>query len=188
MRGTERARTWLLQGIVLAGLGVVIALGWRERERFTPIERGALAPAYAAATLDGDTVSLESLRGRVVLLNVWATWCAPCRWEMPALERLYRAYRDRGLEVAAVSVDAAPGQIGLFNAAGGEVRSMVDELGLSFTILLDPEGIVQRRFGVTGLPTTFLIGRDGRVVDVVLGPVRWDEPPYTDIVERALEG
>lgn len=178
----ERARIWLVRILIVAGLGVVVALGWIERDRFTPLEPGRGVPAYAAPTLAGDTLDLADLRGRVVLLNVWATWCEPCRWEMPALERVHRRLRERGLEVVAVSVDALPG------AADGPVRAMIDELGLSFTVLLDPAGEVQRRFGVAGLPTTFLIDREGRLIDRVLGPVHWDEPPHVDAIDRALGG
>jgi peroxiredoxin len=182
----ERTRSWLQTGVILAALAVVVALGWRERQRFAPVGPGDRAPTYAAPSLAGDTVSLESLRGRVVLLNVWATWCAPCRWEMPAIERLHREYRDQGLEVVAASVDVVPGGIDALRAPDGPVARMVDELGLTFRILLDPAGEVQDRFGVAGLPTTFLIDRDGRIVERVLGPARWDEPPHRDRVLRVL--
>jgi thiol-disulfide isomerase/thioredoxin len=173
---------WLGKGALMAALGGALVLGWQGRGRFFPAEAGGLAPAYAAPTLAGDTLALEALRGRVVLLNVWATWCAPCRTEMPALERLYRRFRARGLEVVAVSVDAAP-----LGSAADVVRPMVEELGVSFPILLDPDGVVSRRFGVTGLPTTLLIGRDGRVLDRLLGPAPWDEAPYAETIRRALE-
>ncbi len=185
---TERARGWLLRALAFAALAAVIALGWARRDRFAPVGVGDRARAYAAPSLAGDSVSLASLRGRVVLLNVWATWCEPCRWEMPALERLQRTLRDRGLEVVAVSVDAAPGGPAALAAPGGAVRAMVEELGLSFTVLLDPAGEVRRRFGVTALPTTFLIDRHGIVVERVVGPARWDESPHADRVREVLEG
>lgn len=178
----ERMGRWIVRAAVAAAVAGVIALGWAQRRRFAPVTAGDRAPAYAAPSLAGDTVSLGALRGKVVLLNVWATWCAPCRWEMPALDRLHRALRDRGLEVVAVSVDAAPG------GPDGAVREMVEELGLSFTVLVDPAGEVRRRFGVSGLPTTFLIGRDGTVLERVLGPARWDRAPHADRVREALEG
>lgn len=182
-----RVQGWLIRGVVTVALGIMVALGWTERERFTPVEARRRAPAYAAPSLTGDTVSLEALRGRVVLLNIWATWCPPCRWEMPALERLHRELHDEGLEVVAVSVDAAPGELDFVGKPGGDVRALVRDLGLTFTILLDPQGEVQRRYGVVGLPTTFLVGRDGRVVERVLGPARWDEPPHADRIRELLE-
>jgi peroxiredoxin len=180
-------RRWLPRGVVLAVVAGLMLFGWRARDRFTPVAAGALAPAYAAPSLRGDTVSLAALRGRVVLLNVWATWCAPCLREMPAMHRLQAALRDDGLEVVAVSVDAvAPGPDRL-ERARARVGAYVDELGVDFTVLLDPAGEVQRLFGVTGLPTTFLIDRDGRIAAKVLGAVDWDEPPHLDRVQRLLE-
>ncbi|HEX7052077.1 MAG TPA: TlpA disulfide reductase family protein [Longimicrobiales bacterium] len=183
----ERMRSRLLTALVLAGIGVVVVLGWLERDRFTPAETGHRAPAYAAPSLAGDTVSLRSLRGRVVLLNVWATWCPPCRWEMPALNHVYRELHDQGLEVVAVSVDAAPGGIEALSAADGSVRKLVDKWGLDFDVLLDPQARVQRLFGVTGLPTTFIIGRDGEIVGKVLGPLPWDAPLHLDRLRQLLE-
>lgn len=178
---------WLVNGLVLAALGAVIALGWSRREATAPVVQGSVVPAYAAPALDGETVSLESLRGRVVLFNVWATWCPPCRWEMPAMERLHQALHAEGLEVVAVSVDALPGEVDHAGRPGGNVAAMVDELGLSFTILLDPRGEVMRRFGVQGLPTTYVIDREGKVVRRVLGPVHWDAPPHLDLIRELLE-
>ncbi|HEX6938732.1 MAG TPA: TlpA disulfide reductase family protein [Longimicrobiales bacterium] len=183
-----RFRGWLPHGLVFAALAGLITLGWLRRDRFDPVAAGDRAPDYAAVTLAGDTLSLASLRGNIVLLNVWATWCAPCRREMPALERLYRALRDRGLRIVAVSVDAAPGGVDALGNPGGDVRAMVRDLGLSFTVLLDPRAEVRRRFGVNALPTTFLIDRSGRIVERVLGPAPWDEPPYADRVRALLEG
>ncbi|MBI4409843.1 MAG: TlpA family protein disulfide reductase [Gemmatimonadetes bacterium] len=183
---TERTRNWLLTGILAAALGAWIALGWAQRERFSLVQPGDVAPPFAAPALTGDTVRLEDLRGRVVLLNVWATWCAPCRWEMPALERLSAELAPQGLAVLAVSVDAPLGGVDALGNPGGDVRAFVAELGLTFTVLLDPRAQIQRRYGVTGLPTTFLIGRDGRVVRKVFGPARWDEPPHSADIRALL--
>ncbi len=180
----QQAKVWALRGVVVAGLVGAIVFGWSERDRFAPVTVGDPVPAYAAPSIDGDTVSLDSLRGNVVLVNIWATWCAPCRWEMPALNRLHRELRGRGFEVVAVSVDAAPIEEGGRDAVGAMVR----DLGLEFRVLRDPNAEVQRLFGVTGLPTSFLIDRDGVIVDRVLGPARWDEPPFAERIRELLEG
>jgi peroxiredoxin len=186
-RRRPAAGRWLVRGMLLAGVAALLLLGWRARERFAPVVAGTPAPAYAAPSLQGDTVSLAALRGRVVLLNVWATWCTPCLREMPAMHRLQAALRDDGLEVVAVSVDAvAPGPDRL-DRARARVGEYVAELAVDFTVLLDPAGEVQRLFGVTGLPTTFLIDRDGRIAARVLGAVDWDVPPHLHRVQRLLE-
>jgi cytochrome c biogenesis protein CcmG/thiol:disulfide interchange protein DsbE len=181
-------RNRLVTGGVLVGVGVLIAIGWAQRDRFAPTEVGARAPEFTARSLEGDSLSLESLRGQVVLLNFWATWCAPCRREMPSMQRLYRELKSRGLEVVAVSVDAAPGGVEALAAPGGKVREFVEEYGLTFRVLLDPNGKVEQRYRATGLPTTFLIGRDGRIRDKVIGGVEWDEPAYAERVRRLLDG
>lgn len=184
---STRMRSWLINGATIVALGAVIAIGWAKRKETAPVGQGSIVPEYTALALDGDSVSLDELRGRVVLLNVWATWCPPCRWEMPAMQRLHQSLHAEGLEVVAVSVDARPGEVDHYGRPGGDVAKMVDELGLDFRVLLDPRGTVQRRFGVQGLPTTFVIDREGRVARKVMGPVHWDASPYLDLIRELLE-
>jgi cytochrome c-type biogenesis protein len=117
---------------------------------------GSPVPVYGAAILYGDTVALASLSGDAVLLNVWATWCAPCRYEMPGLQALHEEYASQGLRVLGVSIDA--------RRADTEVRAFTREVGVTFPILLDPEGQVTRSFQMTGVPETFLIDRRGQIV------------------------
>lgn len=184
---TERVRDVLVRGTIVVALGVVVAMGWRHQRR-GPVVAGTLVPAFRAESVAGDTVSLASFRGQVLLVNAWATWCVPCREEMPALERLYRRLGPRGLRIVAVSEDLdSPGGLG---SAGvrATVRAFVQSEGLTFPVLLDPAGQLQDSWGIPGLPTTFLIGRNGRVVRRLLGAKRWDEPPYSTDVETLLEG
>ncbi|HSJ05076.1 MAG TPA: TlpA disulfide reductase family protein [Longimicrobiales bacterium] len=116
---------------------------------------GERVPSYSARDLEGRSVELRELRGEVVLLNVWATWCFPCRREMPALERLHRELGDRGLRIVAVSIDAA--------SATRDIREFVEEHGLTFDILHDPAQDVTRHFNTIGVPETFLIDAQGRL-------------------------
>ncbi len=183
---TRQTRDWLVRGTVVAALAVVVVLGWRS-QRGGPIVAGSRAPEFRAESLAGDTISLASLRGHVVLLNAWATWCAPCREEMPALEKLYRELGPKGLRVVAVSEDAAPAGVEAA-ASRRDVASFARELGLTFPVLLDPSGRLQEGWGIIGLPTTYLIGRDGRVVRRLLGPKQWDAPPYSTELRSLLEG
>jgi cytochrome c-type biogenesis protein len=148
-------------------------------DRFRPIQVGDRAPAYSAATLSGDTVSLAALAGQPVLLNVWATWCAPCREEMPGLQALHERYHERGLRVVGVSVDS-PG-------SEGPIRQFMDELGVTFTVLFDPADAVSRTFRTAGVPETFLIDADGRIAHRWIGRFEPLEAATIGRIERALE-
>jgi cytochrome c biogenesis protein CcmG, thiol:disulfide interchange protein DsbE len=133
------------------------------------------APDFTLPTLAGGSVRLSDLRGRVVLLNFWATWCVPCRTEMPAIEELYQRYRDRGLEVLAINLDVL---------STASVEAFAKEVGVTFRVALDPSWSTARAYSVIGLPTTYLIDRSGKAVVREVGAREW-----TDGVSRmAVEG
>jgi len=169
-------RTW--GALLVAGLlGGACAPGGMD-EVIRPIT-GELAPAYAATTLDGDTVSLESLRGSVVLLNFWATWCAPCRFETPFLQSLAEEYQADGLRVVGVSMDTGdPGDI---------IREFVEEYGVTYTILTDPQMMGMEIYQILGLPGTFLIDRDGVLRWMRYGPVNENDNDFLQAVADALQ-
>jgi peroxiredoxin len=127
---------------------------------------GYPAPDFTLPDLNGRLHHLSQYRGKVVFLNLWATWCPPCRMEMPAMERLHQRLRGRDFVMLAVSADE-----------GGKdaVAPFVAEMGLTFPVLLDPDGRLSPRYGVTGYPETFLIDRNGQVVNHTIGPADWDE-------------
>jgi peroxiredoxin len=179
---------WALWRIVTlaAALGLMGFL-WTQRSRFAPLEVGATIPSYSATKLDGGELSLDALRGKVVLLNVWATWCVPCVTEMPALERLYRQFRNDGLEIVAVSVDAGFGQTDDLGRPGGDVRAFVKERDLTFTVLLDPQRRVERLFQLVGVPTTIVIGRDGRIARKAVGIEAWDDQEHQAEMRQLLK-
>jgi cytochrome c biogenesis protein CcmG, thiol:disulfide interchange protein DsbE len=145
---------------LLAAVGLATAACVEPPGRVAVGER---VQSYAARDLEGRTLDLSDLRGEVVLLNVWATWCFPCRREMPALERLHRELGGRGLRIVAVSIDAA-------NAVR-DIRQFVDEYGLTFDILHDPAQDVTRHFNTIGVPETFLIDAQGRLQRHWLGRI-----------------
>lgn len=131
------------------------------------VDIGLPAPAYAARSMAGDSVSLAQLRGRPVLLNVWATWCIPCLTEVPVVERLYQRYSPQGLTVVGVDVDNA-----------GNVRTVQQYMTLhdmTYPVWLDPEKQVLRDFIAIGVPATFLIGRDGTLLYKHMGPLQDDD-------------
>lgn len=113
------------------------------------------APSYAQTTLEGEPLDLAQLRGEVVLLNVWATWCEPCKQELPELGRLHQAHATDGFTVVAVATDA--------QRNAGKVRRMAADYGLAFPVIHDAKNEVMKAFEVVGFPTSVLIGRDGTV-------------------------
>lgn len=183
----ESRRQWMVVGGVLLLLAALVGLGWANRGRFLPVEVGSRAPGFAATDLRGRPVSLDgAIDGEsVVLLNIWATWCGPCRAEMPSMQRLHDRLADEGLRIVAVSVDDPR----LPSGADAEgVAAFARDLGLTFPIWLDPTGEVQRLYWTTGVPESFLIDRDGRIVRKVIGATEWDDPATVELVRRLLEG
>jgi peroxiredoxin len=179
---SDRWRDWAITGGFVGLVAVLVGLGWMSRDHFSASDSGESAPLFEATALNGDSVRLQDFAGKVILLNVWATWCPPCRQEMPALERLYEQLGGRGLNVVAVSVDESAQP----NGTRGIVEQFVKRHGLRFPVLLDPRGHVEDLYGVDALPTTFLIDRDGRIRKKVVGGAEWDRPPYSDLVRKLL--
>lgn len=124
-------------------------------------KEGFLAPEFTLGTLDGQTITLNELRGRPILINLWASWCAPCRAEMPAMQRVHEAYQEQGLIILAVN---ATNQDSLTNAA-----SFASEHGLTFPILMDTTGEVSQIYQVRSLPTSFFVDPDGIIQEIVIG-------------------
>lgn len=133
-------------------------------------------PSFSGGTLDGRQVVMAALRGKVVLVNFWASWCLECRPEMPVLERLHRELASQGLAV--VGINAREEQ--------EAVRRYARELGLTFPLVLDPDGKINAQYGVVGLPTTFLVGRDGRAVAFGVGPREWASAPARALIKALL--
>jgi len=165
----------------------VVAIAWFSRDLFEPVGAGSEAPAFQAVNLEGDMVALSDYRGKVVLLNVWATWCPPCVEEMPSMQRLSETIEDPDFEVVAVSVDAEEGERDPSGNVGGDVGDFVREHGLTFDILHNPSGSIQRIYQTTGVPESFVIGRDGIIYQKVTGPAEWDSPQYVALMQRLLD-
>jgi len=136
------------------------------------------APAFTLTDLDGVERSLDEFKGEVILLNFWATWCAPCRDEMPAMEALWRRFKGKGFVIIAVAGDR-----GRMHRVG-EFCRMND---VTFTVLLDPEGSVRREYEVRALPTSYLIGRDGKITGKILGAREWNSDEAVRLVANLLE-
>lgn len=139
---------------------------------------GAPAPRYAARTLAGDSVATSSLAGRVVLLNVWATWCAPCRQEIPYLQSLYERHQRDGLEIIGVSVDA--------RGQDAEIEGFAKEYGMTYPIWRDPDERIQTLYLALGVPASYLIDRAGILRWRRLGIIRETDTTFTRSLAEAL--
>ena len=139
---------------------------------------GGTAPEFSLGDLSGNAVRLANLRGRVVFLNIWATWCEPCREEIPSMQSLYARLRGPDFEMLAVNADQGDRAV---------VDGFVREHGLTFPVLLDPELSVADLYRVTGYPETFIIDRNGRIVAHELGPRDWDSPASHAAFTRLME-
>ena len=181
----------LLAIIVVMGLGALdvtsLSLASAPESiagRAEPVaERGVVkvgdeAPNFQLRDLAGNVVSLSQLRGKVVLLNFWATWCGPCRVEMPAMEQLYRSYSRKDFEILAVSTDAQGASV---------TRPFQQEMGFTFPILHDAEYRVGLMYGARTLPMTFMVDRNGIVRQKVPGARNWDAPEARELVQAMLK-
>lgn len=184
MNSRTRDRLW--RALVFVALGGLIVLAWTQREHFMPADLGARAPEFAGKTLTGELFSIADSRGKVIVLNIWATWCTPCVREMPALERLSQRLRADGLVVVAVSTDAGPGTPGLFGQPGGDVRAFVAHYGLTFPIIHDARRTIEPLYLVHGLPTTYIIDKNGRIDAKAVGGRSWDDEAHVAYFEKLL--
>lgn len=180
--------TRLPYGIAALAALLVLLAAWAGRDRFVPLGPGSRAPNFVAVDREGQEVGLTDYRGKVVLVNVWATWCRPCLQEMPSMQRLWQAQDPESFEILAVSIDARQGERDDAGRPGGDIWAFADNLGLTFTILHDPSGDIQRTYQTTGVPESFVIGPDGTIYKKVIGAMEWDAGPNRELIERLLEG
>lgn len=183
-----RNRTWIPFVAVALGAGVVTLLAWVSRDSVRPVEVGGAAPDFLAFEMSGETVSMEDYRGKVVLLNLWATWCTPCKEEMPSIQRLYDEVDDDDFLVLAVSIDRAPADDDRTNPLGGKLTAFADSLGLTFPILHDPTAEISTTYRTTGVPESFVLDRTGMIMKKITGPMAWDAPQNVEFIRRLLEG
>jgi cytochrome c biogenesis protein CcmG/thiol:disulfide interchange protein DsbE len=175
----SRGGQWRFVGLVAVGLAVG---AWALTKYAAPVEGaqiGDMAPDFKVQQLTtGDSIALRShYAGQVVLVNLWATWCGPCRKEMPSMEAAYVALKDRGFRIAAISLDegdAAP------------VRAFAEEMGLTFDIVQDRSNNSQQVYQALGVPHSVLVGRDGKVKWIALGAEDWNSPAQRARIEALL--
>lgn len=147
----------------LAALGLLASLAGCGAPAPAPFKaEGGAVPDLQLAALDGSAIRLAERKGRVVLVNFWATWCAPCREEIPDFNDLYAAYRESGLDIVAISMDEEGEEV---------VRPFVQENGMAYPVAIGSDEVAEAFGGVVGFPTTFLVDREGKVVDSWVGVI-----------------
>lgn len=169
--------------LLLAGIGpVLLAVAWpaivRQGPSLTYSSEPIEAPAILFKDQRGESIALAKFRGRIVLLNVWATWCAPCREEMPALDRLQAKFGGEDFEVIALSVDRAG-----INAVDAFFRAVNIR---HLKRYIDESATTMHKLGIAGLPTTLLIDRDGREVRRYVGAAEWDKEEFARLIRNAM--
>ncbi len=169
-------------GLLVLGVSGVIAYGASRylRKELFPVQLGSKAPDFTAVTLDSipREKRLADYRGQVVMINVWATWCLPCRVEMPSIEALHKSYGSKGLKILAVSIDD-PG-------TDSTIRAFVKQYGLTFEVLHDPKGKISDLYDIGGYPETFIVGKDGVIRKKLMQATDWNSPEARGLVERLL--
>jgi cytochrome c biogenesis protein CcmG/thiol:disulfide interchange protein DsbE len=172
------SKQWVLTAVIVSGLALgAAALTWVAPDNAVEINRPA--PDFRAVDLaTRDSVSLEDYEGSVTLVNIWATWCLPCRDEMPSMQKLYDSLGTRGFRIAAISIDEGSPE---------PVVAFAQKFGLTFDILHDRTGAVERLYQTTGVPESFLLDRRGILVKRVIGAHDWSSPANIGAVERLLQ-
>jgi len=175
-------RQQLAIGLVVLGVVSAVAYGATRylRKEIFPVELGSKAPDFKAFTLDSIPRErrLADYRGKVLMINVWATWCLPCRVEMPSIEALNKTYASKGLKIVAVSIDDA--------GTDATIRAFVKQYGLTFEVLHDPQAGISDSYDITGYPETFIVGKDGVIRKKLMSATDWNSPEARALVDRLL--
>ena len=168
---------------IISVVVVVIFLQWKEsflhQPNNTRPKLGFTAPNFTLPGIDGKKVSLADYKGKVVFLNIWATWCPTCREEMPSMEKLYEQLKGKDFEILTVSVDASGAKA---------VAPFMKAHKLTFPVLLDTSGgTIQNLYGTTGVPESFIIDKAGIIEKIVIGPIDWSTPEVVSFFKNLLQ-
>ncbi|HEX9788530.1 MAG TPA: TlpA disulfide reductase family protein [Candidatus Binatia bacterium] len=167
--------------LVLGSWATVLAqskVNYKVIRNLEPMKENSPTPDFSIATPEGKKVSLKDFRGKIVFVNFWASWCVPCREEMPAMDRLYQEFKDKNFVVLAVAVKDRK----------QDAVDFVKELKLTYPIALDPDAQVGNLYGAWGLPATYLIGPKGEGLARGWGPADWYNPPARQLIRDLVDG
>ena len=178
VRKAGRIRRYLALVVALVVLAFFAKMIIGEIRSAKPVDVGYVAPNFTLPDLEGREVSLSDYRGKVVFLNIWATWCPPCRDEMPSMQRMYDALKGDRFEILAVSIDAGEARV---------VRKFMEDLSLTFPALHDRNSQVYKLYQATGVPETFIIDHRGVIAARYIGALDWDRRENRKVVEDLIE-
>lgn len=174
-------RTLVLLVLLITGLLVLLALKGKipffQSTEGPPVQVGLPGPDFTLPGLGGDMVSLSDFKGKVVLVNIWATWCPSCVEEMDSMQRLYERFKRKDFEILAVSVDSLGKSV---------VAPFMEQYKLTFPALLDPAGTVQIAYQTRGVPESFLIDKKGLLVKKIIGPRDWVDPGIQTTIDKLI--
>jgi peroxiredoxin len=166
----------MLVGIVI--LGAVFGIVWMQSAKYEPLVVGKPAPDFSLSDLNDKPYRLSDFRGKVVFLNFWATWCKPCREEMPSMEVLYKNFEKDGLVVLAVSIDRV--------TTTKDIPPFVKGMNLTFPVLIDSWGQTDKPYKRMGVPETFIIDQQGLIQEIVIGPRDWTRIDSLPVITKLL--
>ncbi|MBI5892913.1 MAG: TlpA family protein disulfide reductase [Deltaproteobacteria bacterium] len=176
---TKGLPTPILVGIAVAVLLVIVlVVVFGRSEKFKPVDAGMQATEFTLPDLKGQMKSLKDYRGKVVFLNFWATWCKPCREEMPSMQEVYTTLMGQKFEILAVSIDKDGAEV---------IEKFVKEYGLTFPILHDRKGVIKEVYKTTGVPETFIIDQNGVIAEKIMGPRDWRDERNLKIILELLK-
>jgi peroxiredoxin len=164
-------RTIIVLSVITLGFGITFSLKQNDSifkySKQIDIEGELVAPDFNLPDLNGELISLSDFKGNVVVVNIWATWCPPCVYEMPSMEKLYQKFKSENFKILAISIDL-PG--------ARTVAPFMKKHNLTFEALIDPAGTVQTAYGVSGIPQSFIIDKKGHLIKKIIGPIDWSTP------------
>ena len=169
---------WGLVGLSLVPVSAQSKVDYKAVPILQPMKEVAPTPEFNLATPDGKKISLKDFRGKIVMLNFWASWCVPCREEMPAMERLYQEYKDKSFVILAVAV----------KDRRQDTIDFVKELKITYPIALDPDAKVGQEYGAWGLPATYIIGPKGEGLARGWGPAEWYGSAARKLIKDLVDG
>ena len=172
----------LLIVLIIVGVGTIVLLQTKDSSFNIAgkplLKKGEPAPNFTLPDLDGKMVSLTDYKGKVVLLNIWATWCPPCVEEMPSMEKLHQALKNESFEILAVSIDSTGSQV---------VAPFMKKHKLSFHTLTDTKGTIKNLFQTTGVPESLIIDKNGNIVEKIIGPRDWNSPDAIRFFQNLIQ-
>ena len=160
-------------------LGVVFTIVWLQSAKYEPLTVGKVAPDFQLPDLNDKEVRLSDFRGKVVFLNFWATWCKPCREEMPSMEVLYKNFEKDGLVILAVSIDRV--------TTKKDIPPFVKGMNLTFPVMVDSWGQTDKRYKLMGVPETYIIDQQGVLREKVIGPRDWTRLDNLQVLTQLLK-